>query len=344
MSITVTQINSPDDQPEDFQALVEVCHADRAVRNPDDPPSSPAEIAADVFVRAPGCKGVVFVARIDGVAAGAAWTFTESEPGDENQVSFVEVLVNPRLKRQGVATSLLQQVVPSLIQLGQNSIVAYVCAEVAHEAGVALCEKLGLTPRLEERCSRVDVGQIDEELMASWIADAVVRAEGYRLEQWEGVCPEPLAQPWSEAVAAMEDEPTDELDLNLFTRTVDEQRELDEGRRSSGFRLYRSLVLSPEGEAAAMSMMLVHRDRPQIGHQGDTGVLAAHRGKRIGRWVKAVNYQLVRQAHPELRAIETYNAQSNAWMLDINVAMGFRPHHLYTAYQGSIDEVAAALG
>ncbi|MCP4228297.1 MAG: GNAT family N-acetyltransferase, partial [Actinomycetia bacterium] len=99
-----------------------------------------------------------------------------------------------------------------------------------------------------------------------------------------------------------------------------------------------------EGGAAAMPMILLHRDRPQIAYQGDTGVLAAHRGKRIGRWIKAANYQLVRQSHPELSAIETYNAQSNAWMLDINVAMGFRPHHHYTAYQGSIDEVAAALG
>ncbi|MCP3992901.1 MAG: GNAT family N-acetyltransferase, partial [Actinomycetia bacterium] len=192
MSITVTQINSPDDQPEDLQALVEVCDADRAVRDPDDPPISPAEITADVFVRAPGSKGVVFVAHLDGVAAGAAWTFTESEPGDENQVSFVEVLVKPELQRQGVAIALLEQVVPSLIQLSQNSILVYVCAEVAHEAAVGLCQKLHLTPRLEERCSRVDVGQIDEELMGSWIADAEIRAEGYRLEQWEGVCPEPL--------------------------------------------------------------------------------------------------------------------------------------------------------
>jgi GNAT superfamily N-acetyltransferase len=188
------------------------------------------------------------------------------------------------------------------------------------------------------------VADIDDELMAAWMADADSRAAGYRIEQWEGVCPATLAEPWSEAVAAMEDMPTDELDINLHTKTVEEQRELDEGRQALGFRLYRTLVLSPEGEAAGMTMIYVHQDRPEVAYQGDTGVLAAHRGKRIGRWVKAANYQFVRQAHPELAVIETYNAQSNAWMLDINVAMGFRPHHHYTAYQGPLDQVAAALG
>ena len=42
--------------------------------------------------------------------------------------------------------------------------------------------------------------------------------------------------------------------------------------------------------------------------------------------------------------IETWNAQSNPWMLDINVAMGFRPHAMWRGYQGDLAAAREALG
>jgi GNAT superfamily N-acetyltransferase len=344
MSVEVRQIERSDIQGDDFDALLEVFRADIMVRDPEDPLPDREEVAAEIFCAAPDQPGVVLVARLDGQPAGVAWSQGESEPGDETQVSFIEILVKEELRRRGVASALLHRLVPTLLDLGQTSILAYPCAEIATEAATGLCAKLGLTVRQEERCSRVPVTDVDEGLMDAWIADAPRSAPGYRLEQWEGPCPDHLARPWFEAVSAMEDQPTDDLDLNLFTRGIDEQRTTDERRRVDGFEIFRSLALSPEGEAAGMSALFVHRSRPQVGHQGDTGVVAAHRGRRLGRWLKAANYRFVRSAHPELAVIETYNAQTNPWMLDINVAMGFRPHHRYIAHQGPIDQVAAALG
>ena len=111
----------------------------------------------------------------------------------------------------------------------------------------------------------------------------------------------------------------------------------------SGYRMYRTLALTDTGEPAGLSSLSVASDRPEIGHQDDTGVLAAHRGHGIGRWLKAANFRNALAGTPELQAIETYNAESNPWMLDINVAMGFRPYHSYAAYQAPIEKVLAAI-
>lgn len=344
MTVNARLIDDLAGDPEALAAAVQIYADDIAVRDPGDPPPGPAEVLAEVLPRAPGQAGAVAVAGDGDQPIGLAWAIGESAPGDDHQAAFVEVLVDPGVRRQGVATALLRELVPALVDQGQHSIITYPCQEVAPEAATGLSAKLGLTFRMEERCSRARVADIDPELMGRWEGDAPQVAPGYRVEQWEGPCPDALAPAWQQAMASMEDMPTGELDLNLFTRSAADQRIVDERRREQGFRSYRSLVLAPGGDPAGLSEMMVHVERPQVAHQGDTGVLASHRGKRLGRWLKAANYRQVQAAHPELAVIETYNAEDNPWMLDINVAMGFRPHHRYRAYQGPIEGVLAALG
>ncbi|MDH3680670.1 MAG: hypothetical protein OEV40_12035, partial [Acidimicrobiia bacterium] len=212
------------------------------------------------------------------------------------------------------------------------------------EAATAMCTRYGMTKRQQERCSRVHVDDIDDALLATWEAAAVDVAPGYWIEQWEGPVPATLLEAWCTAAAAMEDAPLDDVEYDAETRRPAEQQTADESLQASGFVAYRTLALGPGSEPAGMTQLVVHQERPEIGYQGDTGVLAAHRGHGIGRWLKAANYRQTSAAQPDLGLIETYNAQSNPWMLEINMAMGFRPHHVYDAYQAPIATVAAAVG
>jgi GNAT superfamily N-acetyltransferase len=63
-----------------------------------------------------------------------------------------------------------------------------------------------------------------------------------------------------------------------------------------------------------------------FGWQQDTIVAPEHRGHRLGTRIKVANLKLARRECPELRLIETCNADSNPYMVAINKAMGFRPH------------------
>ena len=334
----------PNETPEAFDAVVELYQANTTQRDPTDPRPGPLETAALFLQPEPGHQKVVLVARLDGKPAGMVSAVTLSQSGDPNQVAALWGLVKPEFRRRGVAGSLLVQLLARLKEMGQTSILIEVLDDIEREAAVGLVSKLGLTPRIEERYSRVLVPSVDNELMASWIDQAAQLAPGYRIEQWTGPAPDHLAAQWATAKASMQDGPLDDLDYTPFTRSIDEERRVDELSEAWGYRLFRTLVLAPDGEAAGMSAIHFHTERPQVVTQGDTGVVARHRGRRLGRWLKAASFRFVVASNPEMKVIETCNAESNRWMLDVNVAMGFRAHHAATAYQGPINNALAAIG
>jgi len=126
----------------------------------------------------------------------------------------------------------------------------------------------------------------------------------------------------------MDDAPMDDVDYTNWTRDAESYRENEKVRRENGLRAQFALALSPDGEPAGSSTLFVQLDRPFLLYQGNTAVLAEHRGKALGRWLKAANYMATAAWASEYEVIETFNAQSNPWMLAINTDMGFRPHRL----------------
>lgn len=343
-TVHVEPLVSRQADPAAFDVALAVWRADSARRDPGDPLPGPDELEGELLVVAPDRTRRVWVATLDGAPAGLATSTSHSSSDDDMRLTEVDVVVDPALRRHGVGSALMAALVPELLTLGQTSIVGYRMADLWAEEGAAFCGRYGLTARQEERCSRAVVADVDEALLDRWLAEAADAAPGYRIVQWAGACPDDeLLARWCEAEAAMEDAPLDDIDFQPHTRDLEEQRAAHAATARRGLVAYRTLALAADGSAAGLTELLVHPDRPQIGHQGDTAVVAAHRGHRIGRWLKAANWRQVRTAHPELAVVETYNAQSNPWMLDINVAMGFRPHHVYVAHQAPIETVAAAI-
>jgi hypothetical protein len=68
-------------------------------------------------------------------------------------------------------------------------------------------------------------------------------------------------------------------------------------------------------------------------------VAAAHRGHRLGRWLKADNLARARAHQPALAVLQTGNAESNAHMLAINIDQGYKPHRVITNYQAPAEGV-----
>jgi len=77
--------------------------------------------------------------------------------------------------------------------------------------------------------------------------------------------------------------------------------------------------------------------RTTIAKQNDTGVDPAHRDKGLGRWMKAAMLLRLLDEKPDVVKIDTGNAGSNAPMLGINHAMGFRLAKVSGNWQGDID-------
>ena len=86
------------------------------------------------------------------------------------------------------------------------------------------------------------------------------------------------------------------------------------------------------GEIVGISDLYLPQARPWIAFQDDTGVAAAHRGHRLGAWMKATNHQRLRRERPEVEVVSTWNATQNAPMLRINRALGFAPAQHFRAW------------
>jgi hypothetical protein len=83
--------------------------------------------------------------------------------------------------------------------------------------------------------------------------------------------------------------------------------------------------------------------RAAIVWQHGTGVLVSHRGKGLGRYLKAINMEAMLAANPAARFVRTGNADSNAPMLAINRQMGFEPFISETVWQANAAAVVSRL-
>ena len=87
------------------------------------------------------------------------------------------------------------------------------------------------------------------------------------------------------------------------------------------------------GELVDYTETFWHPTRAALVYQGATAVRPGARGQGLGQWLKAQMLRHVLAECPGARWVRTNNAEENAAMLRINVALGFRPWASFTEWQ-----------
>lgn len=329
------------------QDLLEACAAVRAVTdrevNPQDPPAPVEELAGEVFERSSHEHRAGWVATVNGEPAGELLVALEQSEQNRHRIDVESLAVVPSRRRQGVADALLRACLADE-EAGERTSITFWVPALPDGAGVAYAARCGGSVRLEERCSRLAVDDVPDDVVDGWIAEGRTRTDGYRLVQWVGPVPDEHLADLVVVRRSMQDMPVDDLDWTAPTMDAADLRSFEEAAAGRGHHPVVSMALSPDGDPAGFSALFLNQHRPTLAWQGDTGVLADHRGRGLGRWLKAENLRLAQATAPQLATVETYNAESNPWMLDINVAMGFRPHMAYQAWQAEVADVRSALG
>jgi mycothiol synthase len=305
-----------------------------AVRDPDDPPVPAEVLIPELEVERPEQRTGTWLARDGGELLGYLSGGVRVEGENEGYAEFgIEVPDEGRGK--GVEQALVAAALPWMRDRGATSL----CWWAEDGADRTAAESMGLTFRQQERCSRMQVDDVDPVQQESWIDAPRARDAGYRVVSWRGPCPDELLDPYVIAFSAMADAPVDELDWVPLKGSPERARRHERWIDEVGQTIYSSLALDAEGAAAGMTALCVHPARPWFGMQEDTAVVRDHRGHALGRWLKAANLAQVREAVPDLRVVQTYNAETNPWMLAINVDMGFRPYRAYYCHQADIGDV-----
>ena len=237
-------------------------------------------------------------------------------------------------RRRGVGTALWQRLVEVAADDGRTSFGAN-----ADEGspGEHFLTGTGLTRRQTAHQNRLRIADVDRSMLDAWIVRARERAGSYSLRAWDGPTPDELVDGFAACTEVMNSAPRGDLDLADERMTPERLRTLESGRVAAGTSWWTICAIEDAtGAFAGFTQLSVPRWRPKLAKQNDTGVDPAHRERGLGRWLKAAMLRRLVDERPEIAVVDTWNAGSNAPMLSINHALGFRLARVAGSWQGEL--------
>jgi mycothiol synthase len=290
---------------------------------PDDPPVTVAETADDLRLLPAFEEVHLWVARgPGGRLLGRASLWIEHRE-DNQHLAGLWVVVRPDERRRGTGRRLLDAAVDRARSCRRTTLMGMT---VVGTEGAAAARALGAEVALVNRISRLRTAELDRSLLESWVTRAPERAAGYSLVAFEHPTPEDLLEPFASLMAVMNTAPRGDMDMEdeIYTPEVIREFEASMGRKGTSLWTLAARH-DATGDLAGYTTLFFPKHRPWQAQQGDTGVVPSHREKGLGRWLKAVNLLRLLDERPAVQVVDTENAGSNAPMLGINVALGFRP-------------------
>jgi mycothiol synthase len=256
---------------------------------------------------------------------------------EDRDNSFGWVYVNQAHRRQGLGRDMLRSAIEYAYNDGRKR---YLTLEPAGSDEVFWPERLGIKPVYNERVSQLRTSQVDREMLQDWIDRASERAGDYDVLLLKSPLPDEIVEKAVQLADVMNNAPLEEMEEDPRHWTVDEWRALEatESLRHREVLGYYA-VHRPSGEFVGYTNVAYQNLHPAVAYQWDTGVDPSHQNLGLGRWLKASMMKVLLDEYPDIEIVETENAESNDPMLNINVAMGFKPAFEQVVYQGPIDSV-----
>jgi GNAT superfamily N-acetyltransferase len=265
---------------------------------------------------APRC----FVARDEGrvVGHGTLWLFEY----DNRHLAWCDVVVHPDARRRGHGSALLVFLSSSARDHGRRELGT---DGWDNPVTRAFARRHRLAQRSTAVQRRQHLDSLDTATTARLHERARAAAAAYGLLRLPGRTPPELLDAVAEMSAAINDAPTDDLDLEDERFPVERIEGYERASEARGRRLYRVVARHrTTGELAGHTVVEVDAERPEIGHQEDTSVVRRHRGHRLGVLLKTEMLRWLAEVEPQLRTIDTWNTESNDHMIAVNEELGYQ--------------------
>jgi GNAT superfamily N-acetyltransferase len=254
----------------------------------------------------------------------------------------VYVSVEPHLRRRGIGTRLLALAVARSRKARRPLLFAHSSGRLP--AGAAFLKRYGFKQAFESHLNQLAIDRLDRALLARWLAPSLERAADYVVEVWDGPVPKQWLEPFADLYGVMNAAPRGELKIEDTVVTPRMIREGEAHLFATGSRRVIACARhAGSGHLVGFTELIWNPKRATIVWQQNTGVVAAHRNKGLGRWLKAANMGAMLRMNPDVRFVRTGNADSNAPMLAINRQMGFAPFIAGTGWQASAPRIAQRL-
>ncbi len=330
MVVELRELTADDDGVETYHAIAE---AARLVDAPWWPGKSVSRLRLMFRHGSDGAPGRHFLLLDDGGAAvGLAALYTSEY--DNFDAAVIELSVHPDHRRQGCGTAGMRLLGDAARAMGRTKMSWFGWAGPQTEGFAA---SLGQEAKSVAVCRRQFLAELEPGLADRLYDEALPHADGYVLERIAGPSPEELLPALAEATAAINDAPLDDLDFEDEVFTPDRIRAYEQAQQLLGHRMYRIIARhAASGEIAGLTVVTVDGEEPTQGHQEDTSVVTKHRGHRLGLLLKSDMVRWLAEAEPQLKQIDTFNAESNPHMIAVNERLGYRVMSREPQYQHSL--------
>ncbi|WP_245922749.1 GNAT family N-acetyltransferase [Paractinoplanes atraurantiacus] len=321
----------------EIRSLVETVNAVLATDLPDDPPWQDVQVRDYLAETMPGERRISWVAEDDRLPEGESEIFAHVSMLLLGDIGVLEIMVHPRLRRRGLGRQLVAVAARRAYLEGFSTIGV---EAIGGTPAIAFYESLGFEREYVETRSVLTLSGVD------WPAlDAMATAigAGYRVEYHPGGPPDHLLEAYAQAKLEAQD---DDEDLDLAPRSSDPQRLRDslETLHKRGLKPYIVLAIHEStGVVAGLTEVVVPAQHPERADQYDTIVVRDHRGYGIDRAIKARMLFELRRAEPDLREVQTWNAQHSESMLKVNAELGYLPDRDWFEYGADVSQLVQSL-
>ncbi len=254
---------------------------------------------------------------------------------DNLDKGFVFAAVEPELRRRGIGSSLLEGLVGVVLASGRSEVLAdAVVPWDAREDSptLAFAARHGFE-RVNTEIYRILPLPVREGLLDELAAAAAPHHEDFRVETYVDDLPDRYLTSYAHLLNQLAaDAPTGDVDFEAHTATPEMVHERMQRNRRAGRRTHVSVAVDPAGEVVAHSDLFVTGSET-VAHQMGTLVRRDRRGHRLGTAVKVANLAALQQDRPDVTEVHTQNAETNSWMVDINVRLGFEPVGICPAFR-----------
>jgi GNAT superfamily N-acetyltransferase len=253
---------------------------------------------------------------------------------DNQHAAVCGVLVHPECRRHGLGRRLYERLEEMVGQSGRRVLIG---GSLDTSGQRAFAEGLGFTLAGVKIYLRQDLRTLDWELVNRLRTGARQAAGDYTLVRLQGPVPQDLVEQVAAMETAINDAPREGPDIEDFLVTAARIRARERSMAEAGLRHYRLVARrDQDGQLAGHTLVYVDPEQPRHGVQEDTSVLAEHHGRRLGMLLKSEMMCWLADTEPDLRWIDTGNAESNRHMIAIKEAPGYRVKARYLGWQRNL--------
>jgi len=324
VSLDIRRVD-PDD-PATLEAFVAICDESDRLENPYATPLNLDDWRAEFRNRDSSERSEGYLGFAGGgpVATGVVQLFLV----DNLDKVFVHANVVPTQRDQGHGSAMFDHLLARARDEGRTTVLAD--ADYPFEADETHPSRRFLAKHgfalSEAEVHRVLELPADEALLDRLATEAAASHSDYTLVDWVDLPPEDVREDYCVLLNRIfTDAPSGDVDFEEGRATPEILAERAAVSLARGRTVYITAALDPRGVPVAHNVLSVPSRDPGHIFNFDTLVRQDHRGHRLGLATKIRNLRRVTELHPDRTVVHTWNAESNAPMIAINAAMGFRP-------------------